>query len=75
LLLTTERSGDFVRASSWTRICNTTWRDADVGGLRFHDLCHLAGTLKEIQSRLGRASHEAAMIYRHVPQGRDGVVA
>jgi len=83
LLFATERTGDVPRASSWTRIWNTARREADVGGLRFHDLRHLAGTLaalaggtlKEIQARLGHASAEAAMIYQHVAQGRDGVVA
>jgi hypothetical protein len=51
--------------------------------IRFHDLRHLAGTLtalaggtiKEIQARLGHASPDAAMVYQHVAQGRDGVLA
>ena len=83
LLFATERSGDVPRASSWTRIWNSARHDAGVGELRFHDLRHLAGTLtalaggtlKEIQARLGHASPEAAMIYQHVAQGRDSVVA
>ncbi len=46
-------------------------------------LRHLAGTLtalaggtiEEIQARLGHASPDAAMLYQHVAQGRDGVLA
>lgn len=83
LLFATERSGDVPRASAWTRIWNNARDNAGVPDLRFHDLRHLAGTLtaltggtiKEIQSRLGHASPDAAMIYQHAAQGRDGVLA
>ena len=83
LLFTTDRSGDVPRASSWTRIWNDARDAAGVPDLHFHDLRHLAGTLtalaggtiKEIQARLGHASPDAAMIYQHVAQGRDGVLA
>ena len=83
LLFTTERSGDVPRASSWTRTWGLARTGAGVPELRFHDLRHLAGTLtalaggtlKEIQARLGHASPDAAMIYQHVVQGRDGVLA
>ena len=40
------------------------------------DLSAIAGgTLKEIQARLGHASADAAMVYQHVAQGRDGELA
>lgn len=38
-------------------------------------LTALAGGTLKIQARLGHSSPEAAMIYQHVAQGRDGVVA
>lgn len=83
LLFATDRSGDVPRASVWTRIWDSARIDVGLPELRFHDLRHLAGTLtalaggtiKEIQSRLGHASPDAAMIYQHVAQGRDGVLA
>jgi integrase len=83
LLFATDRSGDVPRASSWTRIWDGARNEVGLPDLRFHDLRHLAGTLtalaggtiKEIQSRLGHASPDAAMIYQHVAQGRDGVLA
>ena len=83
LLFATARSGDVPRASSWTRIWDHARTAAGAPELRFHDLRHLAGTLtalaggtiKEIQARLGHASPDAAMVYQHVAQGRDGVLA
>ncbi len=83
MLFATERSGDVPRSSSWQRIWNEARAQAGLPDLRFHDLRHLAGTLtalaggtiKEIQARLGHASPDAAMIYQHVAQGRDGVLA
>jgi integrase len=33
------------------------------------------GTIKEIQARMGHATADAAMIYQHVAQGRDGLLA
>ena len=83
LLFTLERTGDIPRASSWTRIWNHARNGAGLSTMRFHDLRHLAGTLsaiaggtlKEIQARLGHASPDAAMVYQHVAQGRDGELA
>jgi integrase len=83
LLFAAARSGDVPRASSWTRIWDHARTAAGVPEIRFHDLRHLAGTLtalaggtiKEIQARLGHASPDAAMLYQHVAQGRDGVLA
>jgi integrase len=52
-------------------------------GLRFHDLRHTAGTLaartgattKELMSRLGHASPQAAMVYQHAAADRDRLIA
>lgn len=54
-----------------------------VVGLRFHDLRHTAGTLaartgattKELMTRLGHASHQAAMVYQHAAADRDRQIA
>ncbi len=83
LLFADERSGDVPRASKWKRIWGLARNNAGVPNLTFHDLRHLAGTLtalaggtlKEIQARLGHSSPDAAMIYQHVAQGRDDVLA
>jgi integrase len=83
LLFATERSGDVPRSSSWKRIWGNAKHDAGVPDIAFHNLRHLAGTLtalaggtiKEIQARMGHATADAAMIYQHVAQGRDGLLA
>ena len=54
-----------------------------LGGLRFHDLRHTAGTLaaqtgattKELMARLGHASPQAAMVYQHATSDRDRRIA
>jgi integrase len=56
---------------------------AGLDGLRFHDLRHTAGTLaartgattKELMSRLGHASPQAAMVYQHAAEERDRLIA
>jgi integrase len=56
---------------------------AGLGGLRFHDLPHTAGTLaartgattKELMARFGHASPQAAMIYQHAAEERDRLIA
>ncbi len=83
LLFTLKSTGDVPRSSSWTRIWNHARGKSGLPSMRFHDLRHLAGTLsaiaggtlKEIQARLGHASPDAAMIYQHVAEGRDGQLA
>jgi len=58
-------------------------RAAGLGGMRFHDLRHSAGTLpartgattKELMARLGHASPRAAMIYQHAADDRDRRIA
>lgn len=83
LLFADEASGDVPRSTKWKRIWDLARNNAGVPDLTFHDLRHLAGTLtalaggtlKEIQARLGHASPDAAMIYQHVAQGRDDVLA
>ncbi|CAA9250220.1 MAG: Phage integrase, site-specific tyrosine recombinase [uncultured Acidimicrobiales bacterium] len=64
------------------------WREAarSAGlphGVHFHDLRHAAGTLaahagattKELMSRIGHASPQAALCYQHAAEERDQVVA
>jgi integrase len=58
-------------------------RQAELPGLRFHDLRHVAGTLatvsggtiREVQARLGHASPAAAYRYQHVLDDRDAAIA
>lgn len=79
LLVTIESTADSPRSSTWQPIWRQAREAADAPNIRFHDLRHLAGTLtaiaggtlKEIQSRLGHASPNAAMVYQHVAEGRD----
>jgi hypothetical protein len=67
------------RDRAWLR----STRRAGLTGLRFHDLHHAAGTLaaqtgattKELMARLGHASPQAAMVYRHASLARDVVIA
>ncbi len=84
LLFTIERTDDTPRATTWQyKIWGPAREVAGLPELRFHDLRHLAGTLtalaggtlKEIQSRMGHASPQAAMIYQHVAHGRDSELA
>jgi integrase len=57
--------------------------EAGLKGLRFHDLRHTAGTLaartgattKELMTRLGHASANAALIYQHASAERDKSIA
>lgn len=82
LLVTIESTGDTPRSSTWQPIWKQA-RESAKTNIRFHDLRHVAGTLtaiaggtlKEIQSRLGHASPEAAMVYQHVAHGRDKKLA
>lgn len=65
------------------RVWTPATRAAGVGGLRFHDLRHTAGTLaartgattKELMARLGHTSTRAAMIYQHAAEERDRLIA
>lgn len=58
-------------------------KEAGLDGLRFHDLRHTAGTLaartgattKELMTRLGHASANAALIYQHASAERDKSIA
>jgi len=67
---------------------NRRWREASLSaglerGVHFHDLRHAAGTLaaqagattKELMSRIGHASPQAALRYQHAAEERDQVVA
>jgi integrase len=64
-----------------------TWEPATaktgLGGLRFHDMRHTAGTLaaqtgastKELMARLGHASPRASLIYQHAAEERERRIA
>jgi integrase len=64
-----------------------TWREAtkaaDVPTLRFHDLRHVGNTLasntganlRELMTRMGHASPQAALIYQHATAERDRAIA
>lgn len=65
------------------RIWLPATRRVGLGGVRFHDLRHAAGTLaartgattKELMARLGHASPRAAMVYQHATEDRDRLIA
>lgn len=65
------------------RVWRPATRAVGLGGLRFHDLRHTAGTLaaqtgattKELMARLGHASPAAAMVYQHATADRDRLIA
>ncbi len=66
---------------------NTTWhalaREADLEGLRFHDLRHTGNTLaamtgastNELMVRMGHASARAALGYQHATEERERLIA
>jgi integrase len=66
---------------------HTAWRsivrDAELDGLRFHDLRHTGNTLaamtgastKELMSRMGHSSPRAALIYQHATAERELEIA
>ncbi|MGB9111482.1 MAG: tyrosine-type recombinase/integrase [Acidimicrobiales bacterium] len=71
------------RSNFRRRIWVPATEQVGLGGVRFHDLRHTAGTLaartgattKELMSRLGHSSPRAAMIYQHAAADRDRRVA
>jgi integrase len=76
--------GQPIEASNFRyRVWLPSTKAAGLSGLRFHDLRHTAGTLaartgattKELMSRLGHASPQAAMVYQHASRDRDRVIA
>ena len=83
-LVFTSESGELLRKSNFRgRHWLPALDRAGVGGLRFHDLRHFAGTLatvsgatiREVQARLGHASPAAAYRYQHVLHSRDAEIA
>ena len=82
-LVFTGDKGGWLRRSQW----NARWREArqKVGlpELHFHDLRHTGNTLaaatgastKELMSRLGHASAQAALRYQHATRSRDEAIA
>jgi integrase len=82
-LVFTGDKGGWLRRSQW----NSRWREArqKVGlpELHFHDLRHSGNTLaaatgastKELMSRLGHASAQAALRYQHATRERDQAIA
>ena len=82
----TSSTGEPIDACNFrSRVWLPAARACDLGGLRFHDLRHTAGTLaartgattKEIMSppRLGHSSPRASMMYQHAAEDRDRLIA
>jgi hypothetical protein len=76
--------GGWMRRSNFRRrVWLPTTKAVGVEGLRFHDLRHSAATLaaaagattKELMARIGHSTHEAAIRYQHVMDGRDAAIA
>lgn len=82
-LVFTNRHGRPVRATVWAKAWDDARAATGLGGVRFHDLRHLAGTLtaqaggtlREIMSALGHSTPSAALRYQHVAQGRAAILA
>jgi len=82
-LVFTGDKGGWLRRSQW----NSRWREARAAvglpHLAFHDLRHTGNTLaastgastKELMSRLGHASAQAALRYQHATAARDKAIA
>ena len=75
--------GGWMRRSNFRRrVWLPATKAVGVEGLRFHDLRHSAATLaaagattKELMARIGHSTHEAAIRYQHVMDGRDAAIA
>ena len=73
----TPRQNQFNRV--WRRAC----ADAEIKGLRFHDLRHTGNTMaastgastKELMARFGHSTGRAALIYQHATEERQRVIA
>lgn len=82
-VFTSEEGTPLERSNFRQRVWLPAARAAGLGGMRFHDLRHSAGTLaartgattKELMARLGHASPRAAMIYQHAADDRDRRIA
>lgn len=82
-VFTTDGGGPVDRNNFRNRVWLPATDAVGLSGLRFHDLRHTAGTLaaqtgattKELMSRLGHASPQAAMIYQHAADDRDRRIA
>jgi hypothetical protein len=84
LVFTAPEGGPLRRDNFRTRVWYPATRAAALGGLRFHDLRHTAGTLaattpgttlRDVQTRLGHASIAAAVRYQHAALERDAAIA
>ena len=82
-VFTSEEGTPLERSNFRQRVWLPAAGAAGLGGMRFHDLRHSAGTLaartgattKELMARLGHASPRAAMIYQHAAADRDRRIA
>jgi integrase len=83
-LIFTSPTGEAIERSNFRyRVWVPATETLGLGGLRFHDLRHTAGTLaartgattKELMARLGHASPQAAMVYQHAAEDRDRLIA
>lgn len=82
-LLFTNTHGRPIRATVWTKAWNGSRAATGLHHIRLHDLRHYAGTItaqagattKELMSRLGHSSIQAAMRYQHISDQRARSVA
>jgi len=82
LVFPTSEGGWMRRSNFRRRVWLPATKAVGVEGLRFHDLRHSAATLaaagattKELMARIGHSTHEAAIRYQHVMDGRDAAIA
>lgn len=82
-IFTSPRGKPLERSNFRYRVWEPAAEAVGLGGLRFHDMRHTAGTLaaqtgattKELMARLGHSSSRAAMIYQHASDERDRRIA
>ncbi|MGJ6966166.1 tyrosine-type recombinase/integrase [Streptosporangium sp. G11] len=76
-------NGGPLKHSGFRRTWDRTRKTVGLPGLHFHDLRHIGNTLaasagaslKELMSRMGHSSTQAALIYQHASRDRDKVIA
>lgn len=82
LVFTGERGGQ-LRRNNFRRLWLRALKTTGLGDVHFHDLRHTGNTLaatggattRELMQRMGHSSVRAALIYQHLVNGRDHVIA
>lgn len=76
-------TGGFMARQNWAKILKRALEDCGLPEIRTHELRHTGATLaaqsgattKELMSRLGHASPNAALVYQHAASERDVAIA